>query len=405
MSAGRRMSLTDPDSLNLDDFKLLNLSVSLESTKYAFISMLLSRVLNLKSEALLLDPQATEQGPKQKVARPVELLPLVAVPNDLWLVQEITIRNSQTKTSILREVNALVLLYVEALKENKLHLIDEPLLLSLEKRITEFNFTDFNNKLDIEHGFDALNEAEEYEESTIDENYSVFSRRSIIGMPDARPRPMSTASSKNINRLSTMSSTFGVNKRKFSILGQPSLPVAEEERHPLQPTTPTKTLPIMNALPRFSNGHRELNFSAHSIASGILSKTKIYSKMKKRRELANLVVSTATTLSSVSSAPSYRRQSTQYDGDLKSPARFNNTQVSAVQKAENQRSKHEYYLQTKILGELTKSLVGYLGKSGLRGNLMRLLEFIKNYVFKFILVDICHMIVDYGHHKLGAPVR
>lgn len=408
MSAGRRMSLSDPDFINLDEFKSLNLSVSLESTKYAFISMMLSRVLNLKNESLLLDPLGSEPRPKSKSARPVELLPQVAVPNDLWLIQDIVIRNMPVKTSILREVNAMVLLFVEALQENKLHLIDDKLLSSLERRIHDYNLTDFNNTSEPDPTFESLIEAEEYEESAADENYSVFLRRSILGGPDISARtsrPMSTVSGKNINRLSSFSRDFVINKRKFSILGQPSLPVAEEEKSPLQPTTPTKTLPVLNSLPRFSNSHRESNFSAHSIASGIFSKSKIYSKMKKRRELANLVTSTTTSISSVSSAPSYRRKSNPYEGDAKNAARLS-SQFSVSQKAENQRSKHEYYLQTKILGELTNLLVGYLGKSGLRGSLMRLLEFIKNHVFKFILVDVCRMIVDYGHHRLmAAPLK
>lgn len=404
MVAGRKLPLPEPDTFRLEDFKSLHLSVPLESTKYAFISMFLRRVLNLRSHMLIQETADLKAQISSRAKHPVEILPQVTVPSDLWLVHDIVIRNISVKTTILHEVNTLLLLYVDSLQTNELFLIDEFLLLSLEKRINDQNLGDFNNKQDPEPYFNSLNEEEEYEENA-DEDESVFLRRTVTGVSDlilsrATSLPLSTTSSKNGNRLSNFSRELVANKRKFSFLSLPPLPVATEEKQLLQSTKPVQTLPELNALTQLSPGQKD-TFSAHSIANGLLSKSRIYNKMKKRRELANLVASAPNSITSASSDPLSRGKSNPHELDAK--ISFNTAfQLSAAHRAENQRRKHEYYLQTKILGELTQILVGFFGKSGLRANLIRLMEFIKDSVFKFILVDICHMLVEYGHHKIQS---
>ncbi|SGZ50766.1 CIC11C00000001634 [Sungouiella intermedia] len=396
----------DPDSLNLDDFKSLHVSTPIESTKFAFISMLLSRVLNLKSDTLLLECSTTEPPALLRNKPSPELLPQIAMPPDLWLIPELVIRNAVLKAAILREVNTLLLLYIESLQTNELFLLDDALIASLEKRIADSNLAVFAYKHEPEPLFDSLHEVEEFEENDTTEEYSVFLRRSVSGnhelmMSKASSRPMSTTSSKNLHRLSSFSREFVANKRKFSsFLGQHTL--SEEDRLTLLPTTPLQNLPVLNPLPQLPTPtpHKD-GSGAQALANGLF-KSRIYSKIKKRRELANSVVSTTTSLSSINSSPSLRRKSNAgnaFEADFTTPGKTS-PPLNEMQRIENQRRKHEYYLQTKMFGELSNVLTGFLGKSGLRANLMPLMDFIKNSVFRFILVDICQMIVDYGHFKL-----
>lgn len=401
MATSRDLPLLDTESFSLDEFKSLHISTPLEASKYSFISMFLSRALNLSSDTLLLDSAGADLHNGSRTKLPVELLPHVAVPADLWLVHDIVIRALLVKIPILREVNALLLLYAESLRTGELFLIDEALLVHLENQIVHNHLFDYTIH-DPEPPFESLAEVEEFEEHP-DEESSVFLRRSVSlssGMPGlSRASSRSVSNShKSFNRISSFSRELVGNKRKTSLISlPPSLPVAKEEPS-ISPGSSPLGLPVLPTTPQFSSSHRDSNFSAHSIASGLLSKSRIYNMMKKRRELANLVTSLPASVSSANSTPSTKRKSHPYDTDSKNGLRV--SRLTAVQKAENQRQKHEYYLQVKMLGELTHTLVGFLGKSGLRANLMRLMEFIKNCVFKFILVDICHMIVDYGHYKL-----
>lgn len=390
----------DPESLSLDHFKSLYVSAPIESTKFAFIPLFLSRVLNLKPETLLLDASINDLPSLFKKRPSQELLPQVAMPSDLWLVPEITIRNIGIKTAILREVNTFLLLYIESLQTNELFLIDDALISRLEKRIMDFHLTEFNSNHEPEPQFDSLNEADEYEEND-SEVYSVFLRRSLNGnrdlvMSKTTSRPMSTASSKH--RLSSFSRDFAAQRRKLSsFLGQQAL--AEEDKEALKPTTPHQNMPVFSSLPQLPpTGHKGENSGTLPHANGIF-KSRIYSKIKKRRELASSVTSTANSVNSVNSSTSARRKSSASEIDPKTPGKMS-PPLSEMQRADNQRRKHEYYLQTKMFSELTKVITGFVGRSGLRANLSRLMDFVKSSVFRFILVDTCQMIMDYGQYKL-----
>lgn len=376
---------------NLDDFQSLLITLPMESTKYSFIGMFLARVLNLKDESLMMDFNTTFKPPANK--RPVEVLPHIAVPFDLWLNQDVTIQHVKLKNAVLKEVNSMLQSYAEMLKTKKLFLLDEHTLLSLEKRINDYRLLDFV-KQELELRFDSLREDDEYEHEDVGTMASL--KRSTVLELIMLQRPVSTASS--INRISTFSRDLMVGKRKFSFLGQhhsPTLPVVDDARRAsLLPTTPVQTLPVLQQLPQFG-------MTKDGLPHSFLSKSKFYNKIKKRRELYSLIASTPTSISSGASNPSRRKSST-YDPHDSSGNNFKSViQVTHLQRIENQRDKQEYYYQAKLLDLKTHFFLGYIGRSGSRANLLRIMEFIKNYVFKFIVVDIAHMIIDYGHRKAG----
>lgn len=392
----------DLDPITVDAFQALLLSMPLESSKYAFISMFLARMLNVPNDKAIVDaatsPPSTTQSAR---GTPAEILPQVAVPLDLWLRPDVSILNLKLKVAILREVNSVLLGYAESLQTNELFLLDEIALMSLEKRISDCNLLDFN-RLEPQRGFDGIREDDEYE---LDDAIGPMPplKRSTVGtdtmlLPQsALTRPLSTASS--INRISTLSRDLMGGKRKFSFLGQhhsPTLPAAEDQRRAsYHPTTPNRTLPVLQPLPQFGNGN----------SNGFLSKSKLYNKIKKRRELYSLIGSTPTSVSSSASQPSFRRKSSAYDmHEAANGSAKPVDEASAFQLIENQRDKHEYYVQAQMLGEKSNFFIGYIGRSGSRANLLRIMEFIKNYVFKFITVDMAHMIIDYGHRRAGHEV-
>lgn len=404
-AATRTMQSLDPDTLSIAHLKMLSLSAPGEAIKFRFIQTFLSQVLNLDSDKGLLEASVGNLPASFKEKLPQEPLPQIAIPSDLWLVPEIVIRNLDTKSAILREVNTLLLQYIDLLQTNGLFLIDEAAISNLEKRITDLHLIDFNQKQAFNHKneselhFGSVYEAEEYEENDT-ELSSIFLRRSLSGNLMSKIVSRSTTgTTKNLHRLSSLSRDFLLQKRKLSsFLGQHAL--VEDDKETTQPAFPLQNLPMLNPLVQLPTNHKDGDSGTPIVANGNF-KSRIYSKIKKRRELAASVASTATSVSSINSNPTGRRKSSACDIDPKAP-RKETSSVSEFQKVENQRRKHEYYLQIKLFGELTWLIIGFAGKSGLRANLSRLMEFIKNFAFRFILVDTYQMIVDYGHYKISC---
>lgn len=394
------------DDFIFDKFLSLQVSVPLESTKYAFIGMLLERMLNLKDEGVILDGNAQKRETNGKKQKPVEILPQVAVPSNLWLQNEIGVKNVKVKNTLLKEINTMLLQYVDVLKTNDRFLIDETTLIYYEKIVTAYNFLEFARH---EQRFDPLIEDEEDEHEYAELVASGRTRLvhatelPINPISTTSSRPVSTAS-RSLNRISTLSREFLHLKRKRSFLGtsQSTEQTDEELKAPIsQPSTPQqRVLPVLLSAPQFYKDPFAL-----SLANGILSKSRIYNKMIKKRELYSLASSTfsaPTSISSVNSNASLRRKSNPYE--LNDKLQQTLLPLSAVQRIENQKDKHEYYIQARGLAANTNALVGYLGKPGSRAMLIRLMEFIKNSVFKFIIIDISLMIIDYGHLKATETI-
>lgn len=399
------MQSLDSDILSIAHLKMLTLSAPGEAIKFRFIQTFLSQVLNLDSDKVLLEATVENLPASFKEKPPQELLPQIAIPNDLWVVPDIVIRNLDAKCAILREVNTLLLQYIDLLQTNGLFLIDDAAISNLEKRITDLHLIDFNqkqafnNKNESEFHFGSLDEAEEFEENDT-ELSSMFLRRSLSGNLMSKVVSRSTTgATKNLNRLSSLSRDFLLQKRKLSsFLGQHAL--VEDDKETSQQAFPLQNLAMLNPLAQLPANYKDGDFGTPIVANGNL-KSRIYSKIKKRRELAASVASTATSISSINSNPTVRRKSSACDIDPKAPGKAISP-VSDFQKVENQRRKHEYYLHIKLFGELTWTIIGFVGKSGLRANMSRLMDFIKNFAFRFILVDTYQMIVDYGHYKISC---
>ncbi|KAM9888666.1 hypothetical protein OXX69_013015, partial [Metschnikowia pulcherrima] len=83
----------------------LSLSATFENTKYSFMSMFISRVLNLRDENQISNPTldaSTKRSPN------AEILPQITIPQDLWQASEISIKNVKEKTEALEAANAIL---------------------------------------------------------------------------------------------------------------------------------------------------------------------------------------------------------------------------------------------------------------------------------------------------------
>lgn len=378
----------DDSGVNLDEFQGLLLSVPIESTKYSFISMFIGRVLNLANDLDILDPAAVLRVAGKP---PVEILPQIAVPSDLWLRGDVAIRAAKVKTAILKDVNLMLQQYLDALQSESFFLIDDDNIRMFEKRIADYNFLDFTLP-QLHPNFEPFSEHEELELENGETPKDPLRPESELLFP-SKP-----ASAPAPNRLSAISRDI-MGKRKLSFLGHypQSKPGSQPAGSPMSPTDDDKSAssPILPLAPAF-NKFPASSSPKSSPVNGLLFKSKIYNKIKKRRELYSLAYSSTTSLSSANSKSSHRHKSLPYDSpDMNFPSKHT-PQASHAQRIENQRDKHEYYLQARAFAENINKLVAFIGKSGSRANLMRILEFVKDSVFKFMVVDVCHMTLARG---------
>lgn len=358
---------------------------SLKLLKYAFMLMLLLRVLNLEDELEITRKLDLKLSLKGKEAP--EVLPQITVPPTLWLEENVVLAELKVKVALLKEINGMLNRNAATLKLEEPFLLDDTTLLYYEKLLNAYDFLKFNRQAPL---FEAFRENDEYEDYDDESVYPESLRRtsaSDLARPGSSARLLSSGSYKS--RMSTLSRDF----RKLSFLGLNG----REERDETPP------LPILPAsAPQRS--HLATAFPLHQARdpfNSLLSKLKFYNKLRRHDSGASTTsaLSTPTSMTSTTSVSSVRRKSSLGFQDKGSKER-----LTEAQKQENQRVKLEYYVQVRELAENTQELVNYLGKPGSRASLMRLMDFVKNNVFRFVLIDISAMIVDYAHLKASGVV-
>lgn len=372
---------------------------SLKPLKYAFMSMFLIRVLNLDDEMLIVRSSRVAREKIGQGKLPPEILPKITMPPTLWLQEEIVLPEATIKAALLREINAMLQRSIQTLQLEELFLLDDNTLLYYEKLLNAYDFLKFDRTPPL---FDAFREDDEYEDFDVEDPVSVYpsSSGSALGRGStsdfnrdlnrqaSSSRLVSSGSYKS--RMSTLLKDF----RKLSFLGLNGQPPQSFD----ECSDPTPPLPVLPQSAPQRSALVSSNPAQHphrEHLSTILSKSKFYNKLRRRDSAASFssALSTPTSMTSNVSTGSGRRKSTQ--GEPKKPKE----RLSEAQKQENQRAKLEYYVQVRELAKSTKMLAGFLGKPGSRASLVRLMEFVKNNVFRLVLIDISSMIVDYAHLK------
>lgn len=466
-----------------DTFKSLSLSLPFETTKYTFICLFLTRVLNLKDEAKITqlvnnnssDSIATTLKPTKK-KRPIEILPGIAIPNDLWLKEDVTIKDVKIKISLLQEINLMLENELESSKNyDKPIEIDLTTLSYYEKLLTAYKFlqmpvresfiSNYKQKtIDLslkEEEEDELEENDLFDDSkslmrtssrtststsffNSNNNSNSSINRNQITSPQSNfnttsPNPNNNmfsytltqtptnSSSAPNKRISNLTGGFMSSRKRFStLLGNNS---NQNQNQNLNSninynngiiSTPYSEYPPSNN--EISPGTVDEDGKKQQALNNLLAKLKLYHKIKKHRELSSSLNSNTlghssfsysnrnsiSTTNTSNSAHSRRRASSTVttpdfnERSLMQPVRIPMIQfptLSPVQKQENQKIKLEYYVQLKRLTNIISSMIDNINKSVHSHNLIKLVEFVKNYVFKFIIIDVSQMIIDYGYFK------
>lgn len=458
------VSLDEVGDSTVTPFQRLSLAIPIDPSNYSFIAMLLSRILNLEDANQILPKEKELQAKyspteeefsfnSKSSKKSIDILPSIAIPTDIWLVDNIQVKDIKIKTNILQEINAIT---SESMN------IDETTLLYHEKLLSAYKVYDIPNRQSIVSYYtnsvystssyigESLKEEEEdtdlvrtlsnnssHSQKTQKSQKSQKSQTSSQGgglktqIATAQPQIIHSngaihsngsangqlnGSSQNGQHLKR-SSGLSQRKRFLALLG-----LVTHSHHDEQTTSPsTPTTPIDDKQQNLNN---------------LITKSRIYNKIKRHRESGsslNLTMSTYSNRNSISttntttSNSSRRRSNSSYflgnqENDLKISQIQSNTAsstasivapsvaslsplplLSPAQKSENRKLKYDYYIQLGELKATTQKIVEFSiansSDSAGTAKLMKFIEFIKKKVLRFVIIDIFQMIVDYGQFR------
>lgn len=391
---------------------ILEHSIHLLSIDYLMIINFLSTILNLdNSDILQVGTPVTHIDDEFHFSNNyLEILPNIKVPEDIWLEDEIIIKDVKIKSSILLEI--LTWLNQEIASDNELNLAN---LSHFEKLLLAYNI------YDLKH------------EKNNDDTISINLTQNLPSLSNAVSSPISISNLPS-NSISTPASTSSASG-SFS---SPNL--VPNSSNSITNFSTSKTPRRISSLSReiLSSRRRLSNFLNHEKSSdlpisipaspteeehqkqalnSILSKSKIYNKFAKRRESQTSLNSNlsnrnsiqtnflAMTMNSISSTNSKRRTSTSFlSGDVipeSNPTNYLTNILSPEQKKENRKLKFEYYFQLYNLLQITEVISKALQQNDSKySKLRKCLEFLKSKIFKFVVIDTYQMIMDYTAMKV-----
>lgn len=406
-----------------DSLKSLSLSVTAgNTTKYSFICLFLTRLLNLKDPNTILNDNSNLPHKKK---RPVELLPGIAIPQDIWLYHEIIIKNIKIKTSLIHEFNTMLEKYLLPTGFT----LDEASILYYQKLLTAYKFLempkrepfyDNYNTEDLDLSFKEEDEDEMLEDS-FDSESKALDRTDSNETFDAShesatidSRPSSTSISPNASfsttsssvlaskRVSSLSKDLMSRKRFLSLLGHKK--AGAETRAVSEPVLSSQA---SNAADEEPKRQQALN--------SLLAKSRIYNKIKKHRELSGSINSGASSHSSFSysnrnsisttgTTVSSRRRGSALANEINEKASVKTAssipfpKLNIHQIYSNRKLKYEYYLELQTLNKRTNELVSLL-TTNLNRSTIELLEFLQHNALKLVVIDFSQMLVDYAYFK------
>ena len=386
-------------------FQSLSLLIPVDTSKYHYICQFLERVLSLHDERVILDGAAATLGC-------VELLPNVSFPLDAWTNDRLGVRDVRIKISVLHEINALVERELAAVAAGLPARVDANVISYYEKLLAAYRFleppalhaaapaTTFGVRADF-----ALREEEDEEDSPLARTASgqlsssfLKTYNSIFG---AGAASAANGHASVASTASHSSNGLRLRKKRFLLLGH--------DHEPLSAHTSTAV---------DDDGRKQLN--------GLLLKLRIYNKLRKSRDLTllqGLVILNPTMVShslrnSIVTALSAKRcDSVQgddaralvvYGGGSATPSRHLLVLLGGLtptQRLEVQRSKYDYYHQLTRVLRLTRQVLAVVNDSSDTRDLEVLLEFVKRYVMKFVVIDINEVLLQYVEWREGLLYR
>lgn len=421
------------------------------SSSYMVMVNVLSKVLNVEpddiniaSEALNLSLPSLEFSNGESS---VVLFGNVAFPSDVWLKDRIVIRECKLKVSILSEI-------VDWFDTNVLNPTEDPSSLEYyDKLLTEHNFFKIHSRSKVsvfvsseKHPCVPEDDNENDSNSEFDGAPTITSDSTLSTTNFDFPKSSqdfahlakqhSNTSSNSGNKISSFSSNIISSRKRFlafltnndsnsaqnknnSLMSKSSIKFNNNPKHnnlldgaSLLSSSPTKTI-------------NEEEVHKQQSLNSILSKSRIYNKLKKNRESVSSTQSSSTNNSNLSRRTSTSTDASAITTDSRRPhlspiidtieRKHTNTNESISRKVkplpsplisvdgrrENRELKFSYYCQLGRLLRLVENLIDFVNKDLTAKNsdnnkILQYLDFLKQKVFKFVLIDINQMILDYA---------
>lgn len=368
------------------EFEMLSLQLSIESSRYSFMTMFIRKILNVAKDSYIIAPNAIELA---KYKPPFEIISHVFVPHDLWLNHDVSIPNASHKVTLLREANAILQGHLALLVKEEPFLVDDKKLQEFEQRTFQFCFihTPDEPKTALEPIESPIQLENDLQEDIISQLPNLKVRLSAnLESQIQLPRK-----SRIVKHMPSFQRDPTKGKRKNSLLINTSISPGA-----LFLDTASQSSPSPLQSPHSPN----LVPSPTRSGSNFFTKSKLYNKMKSRRELQALALSTSTSGTNGMTTQRPELGSSEFSSifDI-------DEAILSERYIENQRLKHAYYVQVRQVRGLLKLLLGYLKRPDILTSLIKLLDFVKKCVFKIILVDVCYMVVNYGHAKVVDASR
>ncbi|KAI5959769.1 uncharacterized protein KGF55_005001 [Candida pseudojiufengensis] len=451
-------------------------------TQYTPMISMFSKILNLKDPSVILECDKNSKLLKKirdNSATPQELFSKVIIPWDLWLKNDLVIKDVKVKITMLSEINGMMETELQNLLSNTS--FEEITLNYYSKLLIAYKFYDSPLKEKSNNNIKSIGNNMFMISSTLQENDEEDEEFNSVGKPMYRTiSNKSNISNNSNNKNRRMSNGSSISKRRFSSflggnnntgkqshisspehneMNKNSItpPQLSSSRFPSNQDniSPTSHHNEQLQSPRQeSNNNNNHNYesstslSSSSTLNSILSKSKLYNRMKKNtnRESTSSVNSNlsnhswgsnrssiSTTNTGTTSIGSRRRSmglkntggansqnnlnGAQFSLSNNSNSSGTNSSVSSfvsastiiptpIQTSNDEelqklkdilKDKSDYYLQVSKLNNIILTISKYIydGPANNNGKLFKFLEFIKKYLFKFIIIDLYTMITNY----------
>ncbi|CAK7905886.1 hypothetical protein CAAN1_14S02894 [[Candida] anglica] len=446
-------------------FQSLSLSIPIDTSRYQYLCVFLDRVLNLRDErAILRDsdksvqdtPLASSTVSTDTSSAP-EVVPNVVFPSEIWLNDQLGVRDIKIKNSVLQEINSLLEREVANTQSGTPVHIDSNVLSYYEKLLTAYRFLEppvYQDAVTTSPGAGGarttMGVAGDYALKEEDDEEPV---EPVTPLTTSIARTPSNQSSTN-SLSKTYHSLFGASATSLTN-GATNTPPSNgtapstngggstfSTANVNQTTSPTTNIPAGSRFTRkkrFSTllGHQPTIEQSNSETppsesndddpkrqqslNSLLTKSRIYNKIRKNRDSSassTSIISNPTSIShsnrnsitTTMTSSSKRRGSLQapYDESRSSIVFGGNTNTTSrhssmisisgltiAQRNEIQKNKYEYYVQLKRLLNHVRKVLHVINDSIESRDIINLVEFIKKYVLKFIVIDINEILLEY----------
>ncbi|KAL1576008.1 hypothetical protein V4U94_005843 [Candida albicans] len=464
-----------------------------DSKKFNFVCVFFNRILNLKDPTIILEKnkdigkfnEVVKIDRQQSKQQPIEIMKNLVFPADIWIRDEIKVKDAKIKTTMLNEVNELI--ETELKDVNDQTTFEEITLNYYAKLLVAYKVYDiptrtiynsYPNYIQNSILLSLEEEEEQQQQQNQNQNHNEDNNKNsefdfgFLEKPVYRTSSnQSNSSQKSKDKRSSNGSTLS-RKRFSSFLGSNghghghgnssskdsspdhnhTQPHSQQYHHSqmASPTTPTSqiNLPPPNSHSHSHSHSHSLQQSQHhqhsSLSSSptfqqegtfnnLLTKTKLYGRIKKHRESQASINSTGSqhsinsnrnsvsTNATATSSGSRRRSNYTINsfggGNSAAPntptLSLLSSSISTIQdehfhqenhtsysiqelKLENSKEKYEYYIQIlRLFKNSEKILKTLINSHNINNKLLKFIEFIKKKLLKFIMIDIMSMILTY----------